>query len=201
MNKVYIAVPTESGQIFFELALRLSQWDNQTTIPATVVYHPFLMPIDHARNTIVHDFLLTDCTHLMMVDDDIVPPVDALERLLFHDKDIVAAACPLIGPNSDGDLITTMNAYNLNKKQAYTIIESTGLRKVDAVGTGCMMVKREVFEKLRVPPFLTEYNVDGIKYRGEDLNFCNQASLEGFDTYVDFNLKCKHIKSCNLLKL
>ncbi len=201
MNKIYIAIPTESGQIFFELALRLSQWDRQTTIPAMVVYHPFLSPIDHARNTIVHDFLLTDCTHLMMVDDDIVPPVDALERLLFHDKDIVAAACPLIGPNSDNELITTMNAYDLDEKQAYTIIESTGLRKVDAVGTGCMMIKREVFEKLRVPPFLTEYNVDGIKYRGEDLNFCNQAKLEGFDTYVDFSLKCKHIKSCNLLKL
>jgi len=201
MTKIYIAIPSKDGKLFFELALRLTEWQLQRTIPVIVVYHPFLAPIDHARNTIVHDFLLTDCTHLMMVDDDIVPPFEALERLLFHGKDIIAAACPLIGPNRDGELITTMNAYDLDENKAFTIVESTGLRKVAAVGTGCMMVKREVFETLRVPPFLTEYNVDGIKYRGEDLNFCHQAKLEGFDTYVDFNIKCKHMKPCNLLAL
>jgi len=201
MNKIYIAIPSTDGNIFFELALRLTDWQLQTSIAVKIVYHPFLAPIDHARNVIVHDFLLTDCTHLMMVDDDIVPPYEALEHLLLHNKDIVAAACPLIGPNSHGELITTMNAYDLDKEGAYTIIESTGIRKVDAVGTGCMMIKRTVFETLRVPPFITEYNVDGIKYRGEDLNFCHQAKLEGFDTYVDFNIKCKHMKLCNLLKL
>ena len=201
MTKVYIAVPAIDGRIYFELSLLLSQWDNQQTIPATVVYHPFLSPIDHARNTIVNDFLHTDCSHLMMVDDDIVPPFEALERLLFHNKDIVAAACPLIGPNKEGDLITTMNAYNLNKDKEYIIVESTGLQMVDAVGTGCMMIQREVFENMRVAPFVTEYNADGIKYRGEDLNFCYQAKLNGIDTYVDFNIKCKHIKPCNLLKL
>lgn len=201
MNKVYIAVPSESGQIYFELSLRLSQWSSQKTIQATVVYHPFLSPVDHARNVIVHDFLRTDYTHLMMVDDDIVPPVDALERLLFHNKDIVAAACPLIGPNKKGELTTTMNAYNLDVNDQYAIVDSTGLQKVDAVGTGCMMIKREVFESMRVAPFVTEYNADGIKYRGEDLNFCYQANLNSINTYVDFNIKCKHIKRCNLLAL
>ena len=119
MNKIYIAVPSTDGKIFFELALRLTEWQMQQAIDVNVVHHPFLTPIDHARNTIVHDFLLTDHTHLMMVDDDIVPPYDALKRLLSHDKDIVAAACPLIGPNSDGKLVTTMNAYNLNENKAF----------------------------------------------------------------------------------
>ena len=201
MNRIYLAVPSRDGKIYFELSLRLTQWSNQNTIPVMVVYHPFLSPVDHARNVIVHDFLRTDCTHLMMVDDDIVPPVDTLERLLFHDKDIVAAACPLIGPDKKGNLVTTMNAYNLNTNQEYIITESTGLQKVSAVGTGCIMIKRKVLEEIKVPPFLTEYNVDGIKFRGEDLNFCYQASLIGIDTYVDFNLKCKHIKLCNLLAL
>lgn len=201
MNKIYIAIPIADGRMFFELAIRLTEWQMQTTIPAQIVYHPFLSPIDHARNTIVHDFLLTDCTHLMMVDDDIVPPYEALEQLLFHDKDIVAAACPLIGPDSEGNLVTTMNAYNLGKDMKYEVVDSIGMEKVDAVGTGCIMIKRSVFEKLRVPPFVTEYNIEGIKRLGEDLNFCNQAMLEGFETYMDFNLECKHIKPCNLLKL
>lgn len=201
MNKIYIAIPTKDGQIFFELALRLSQWSKQTAIKATVVYHPFLSPIDHARNVIVNDFLRTDYTHLLMIDDDIVPPIDTLERLLFHDKNIVAAACPLIGPNEDGELIVTMNAYNLNADKEYVITESTGLQKVDAVGTGCIMIKRKVLEDMKIPPFATIYDADGIKYKGEDLNFCYQAKLNSVDTYVDFKLRCKHIKSCNLLKL
>lgn len=201
MNKVYIAIPSRTGQIFFELSLRLSQWSKQTAIKATVVYHPFLSPIDHARNVIVNDFLHTDYTHLMMIDDDIVPPVDALERLLFHNKAIVAAACPLIGPDKDGKLVTTMNAYNLNTNEEYIIVKSTGLQKVDAVGTGCIMIERKVLEEMKVPPFTTEYNGEGIKYRGEDLNFCYQAKLIGIETYVDFKLECKHIKSCNLLEL
>ena len=201
MNKIYLAVPSRDGKIYFELSLRLTQWSNQNTIPVMVVYHPFLSPIDHARNVIVNDFLHTNCTHLMMVDDDIVPPVDALERLLFHDKDIVAAACPLISPDKKGELVTTMNAYNLDDNDKYATVDSTGLEKVDAVGTGCIMIKRNVFQNLKVAPFVTEYNADGIKYRGEDINFCYQAKLNSIDTYVDFKLKCKHIKQCNLLEL
>jgi len=198
--KVYIAVPTVTGKVFFELSLRLTHWDKQSY--ATVVYHPFLSPIDHARNTIVRDFLLTDYTHLMMVDDDTVPPIETLDRFLFHDKDIVAAMTQLIGPNKKtGKLETTTNAYNLNEDDQYKPVDLAGLQKVDAVGTGCIMIKRQVLETLRVPPFTTEYNVDGIKYRGEDLNFCYQSNLIGIDTYVDFDLKCKHMKLCNLLAL
>lgn len=201
MNKIYIAVPTSDGSIYFELSLRLAKWNYQKDIRTTVVYHPFLSPVDHARNTIVKNFLETNCTHLMMVDDDIVPPEEAVEKLLSHDKDIVAAACPLISPDKTGKLVTSINAYNLDEDDMYSGVELTGIQKVDAVGTGCIMIKRKVLERLKVPPFITEYTSNGIKYRGEDINFCYQASLIGYDTYVDFDLKCKHIKQCNLLEL
>jgi len=203
-NKVCIAVPTRSGNIYFELAMRLMSWANQKTIPTMIMIEPFSAPVDHARNQIVKRFLSTDCTHLMMIDDDIVPPVDALERLLFHDKEIVAAACPMIGPDKKGKLVVSYNAYTMDENDiSRPLLDGNGLAEVDAVGTGCIMIKREVLENMHaVAPFLTRYDdATGIKYMGEDIYFCKLASDMIIDIYSDFKLKCKHIKSCNLLEL
>ena len=202
MTKIYVAIPSTDGKIYFELSLRLMDWYKQTKIPVVIVYHPFLAPIDHARNVIVSDFLRTDCTHLMMIDDDIVPTQDTLERLLVHDQLIVGAACPIVGPGDNNKLVTTTNAYNLDEDKRYTAIkEGKGLQRVNAVGTGCMMIKREVFDRIPPAPFVTEYNSDGIKFRSEDLNFCFQAESSGIYIYVDFDIRCKHIKSCNILDI
>lgn len=203
-NKVCIAIPARSGNIYFELAMRLVQWSNQKSIPVMIMYEPFSAPVDHARNRIVERFLSTDCTHLMMIDDDIVPPMDALERLLFHDKEIVAAACPMIGPDKKGNLVVSYNAYAMDEDNvSIPLIDASGLVQCDAVGTGCIMIKRKVLENMHaIAPFLTRYNEKtGIKEMGEDIYFCKLASDMMIDIYSDFKLKCKHIKSCNLLEL
>lgn len=202
MNKVYISIPTKSGQVYFELMMRLLTWSHQS-ISVVVNFEPFMAPIDHCRNTIVRKFLDTDCTHLMMIDDDIVPPTDALERLLFHDKDIIGAVCPVIGPNNDNKLEVTYNAYIADDDDQliqHTWPNSSDLEEVAMVGTGCIMIKRYVLERIPAP-FTTEYDDSGIKMTGEDVAFCKKASDEDIEVYADFKLKCKHIKSCNLLEL
>lgn len=202
MNKVCIAIPTKTGQIYFELAMRMVQWASQKSIPVMIMYEPFSAPVDHARNTIVNRFLSTDCTHLLMIDDDIVPPVDTLERLLFHNKDIVSAVCPLIGPDKDNKLVQSWNAYTIDANGALKNTDSTGLCSVDATGTGCIMIKREVLELTKlIAPFLTQYDTKGIKYMGEDIYFCQLAHKLNIDIYADFKLKCKHMKNCNLLEI
>ena len=204
-NKVYISIPTKSGQVYFELMIRLLGWSHQS-IPVVINFEPFQAPVDHCRNTIVKKFLATDCTHLMMIDDDIVPPAKSLERLLFHDKDIVGAVCPVIGPDKDNKLIKTYNAYMTDANDnliQHAWPNSSGLKEVAVVGTGCIMIKREVLAKMNVvAPFLTKYNKQtGIKTMGEDVAFCRLASDMGISIYADFKLKCKHLKSCNLLEL
>jgi hypothetical protein len=200
MNKVYIAVPTKSGNMYFELALTLLSWADQKTIPIMVHVEPFAAPIDHARNTIVQKFLGTSCTHLMMIDDDIVPPKDALERLLFHDRDIVAAVCPLIGPDNEGKLKVSYNAYDMEGSIYVPKMEDKGLHEVDGVGTGCILIKREVLENIPYP-FMTQYNEDGTKWLGEDLYFCREAKGVMAKVYADYSCECKHIKQVNLQEL
>lgn len=200
--KVCIAIPTKSGNIYFELALRLLEWTNQEDLAVMIMFETFSAPIDHARNMIVKRFLNTNCTHLMMIDDDIVPPANTLKQLLHHDKDIIAAVCPLIGPDKKHKLVTKYNAYAyLADGTLMNLKDAKGLLPVDAIGTGCCLIKREVLENVK-PAFMTQYNKEtGIKYRGEDIHFCKEASNLGVEIYADFNLKCKHIKQCNLLEL
>lgn len=202
MNKVYIAIPTKEGQVYFELMIRLLSWSH-SSIPITVNFKAFSAPIDHCRNEIVQDFLKSDCTHLFMIDDDIVPPEDALERLLFHDKEIVSAVCPLIGPGSRRQLSVTYNAYIKDIEgdlYQYDWPDSSGLEEVYAVGTGCIMLKRSILEVTDYP-FKTEYDSKGIKFMGEDISFCVNAKEAGHQVFADYKLKCKHIKSCNLLEI
>lgn len=199
MNKVYISIPTKSGQVYFELMMRLLKWTHQS-IPVMINFEPFMAPIDHCRNTIVKKFLATDCTHLLMIDDDIVPPSDALERLLFHDKDICGAACPIIGPNEYKELEIKYNAYTKDSSGYNAILKAGGMMYVDAIGTGCIMIKRQVLENIDAP-FMTEYDTEGLKMTGEDISFCERAKELQCEIFCDFKLKCKHIKQCNLLEL
>jgi len=206
MNKVYISIPTKSGQVYFELMIRLLGWSHQSAIPVMINFEAFQAPIDHCRNLIVKKFLATDCTHLLMIDDDIVPPVETLERLLFHDKEIVGAVCPVIGPDKNNKLVVTYNAYMTDehgKMVQHVWPNSSELEEVTILGTGCIMIKREVLKNMKtIAPFLTQYNKQtGIKETGEDVAFCRLANDLYIDIYADFRLKCKHMKSCNLLEL
>ena len=203
MNNVCIAIPTKDGNIYFELVLRLLAWANQKTIPVQIMIEPFQSPIDHCRNSIVKRFLSTNCTHLLMIDNDIVPPTDTLERLLFHNKEIIGAICPVIGPDKNNKLMKSYNAYHrdvMGKYLQHDWPDSSGLEEVDAIGTGCIMIKRKVFEDGKLL-FTTEYDEEGIKWTGEDISFCENAKDISIQIYADYKLKCKHIKSCNLLEL
>jgi GT2 family glycosyltransferase len=62
-----------------------------------------------------------------------------------------------------------------------------GLVKCDGVGFGMVLIKMEVFKKLKMPYF--EYS----DQYGEDLHFCNDATTAGFEIFCDTNLVLGHI--------
>jgi hypothetical protein len=47
--------------------------------------------IELSRNALVMEAIRSECTHLLMVDDDNPIPADTLELLLQNDKDIIIA--------------------------------------------------------------------------------------------------------------
>ena len=163
-----------------------------------------------ARNSIVRLFLEGPWTHLMMVDNDVTPPRDALANLLEDDVDVVSGyyahrdrdnvyrgrtcVCKLYG----GDGYPFVN-YPLESE--YTGEELRGmresgdyLREIHGGGMGCVLIKAELLIRLAYPWF------DWVNYgdakRGmlsEDLYFCEKLKGEGIPMHVDARVACGHL--------
>lgn len=147
-------------------------------------------PIDHCRNKMVEEALSdSKITHVWFLDSDITPPRDAMVHLLGMDKDIAGLLCfsrrlPDIYP-----IIYEEHPKN-RSLQRYVVEYKPGIKQYDATGTGCLMVKRKVFEKVPKPWFkLEEYNGNPV---GEDIYFCKKARKHGFKVWVDTAKTCRH---------
>ena len=82
--------------------------------------------------------------------------------------------------------------YRFHKETAeYRIIESPfgrdALTECDAIGTGCLLVRRRVFEDkdLKIP-FQAGYDQWGQMVLTEDIRFCEKARRAGYKVYADF---------------
>jgi len=159
-----------------------------------LVTYPCEKPISYNRNKIVHDFLQRKekFDYLMMIDDDILPPQDMdLIELADYDKDIITplmfiyqqdSVVPLIGVKSQEGMYNIMGASG-----------KEGLIEVDGVGTGCIIIKREVLEHPHLrAPFLNEYDKDGFKKFGLDFAFSRRAKEAGFKCWVHLDYVCGH---------
>lgn len=156
------------------------------------------IPVDYARNRIVEEFMKTGMPWLLMVDSDIVPPMNVLD-LTKRGHPIVGGVClGLIG----GKAKATIFKEAKDKPGQYVqheYMNDSGLVEVDATGTGCIAVRRDVFESLRKPYFEFIYDpLDRHIKTGEDIGFCEKAHRNGFSVYVDKSIRCSHYKDVDL---
>lgn len=160
--------------------------------------------VDSARNKAFKVWLEeTDATHFLFVDTDMVIPRDTIPRLLSHDKDIVGGLCFAGGPNSV--VKPTLHVIQENDEGHPTLellwdYPPNSLVQVDGTGAACMMVKREVAEKVweargrdhRLPWFAHGMH-NGVEI-GEDIAFCLTAGKCGYEVWVDTGLEVPHVK-------
>ncbi len=132
------------------------------------------------RNDLVKRGLQTNATHFVFVDWDVIPPVDAIQILHRHDKDIV------------GGVYYSKDEFDkpmiLKKKDKYEFYQGKGLEKVDVLSAGLTLVKREVYEKIEFP----WYCHDTFK-QTEDIYFCEKAKEAGYEVWADFDLIADHV--------
>ncbi|KKL13004.1 hypothetical protein LCGC14_2530090 [marine sediment metagenome] len=160
-----------------------------------------------ARNMLIAWFLtkkeFTDFTHLFFLDADTVPPPNAIERLLLHDKDVVCGLTPLW-------LRKTIywNVQIEEERNLHVTKLPTGLTKVRRVGGTTILIKRHVLEKLKFPyfkivfPDTIEQAIEtGPMTQGSDYYFCDRITEAGFEIYADPTILCKHVKQVDLLDL
>lgn len=160
----------------------------------------FSVPHDTTRNMLSKAFLESDADYLLMMDNDVEPHPQLLE-MAKNDKPICAAHVNYIH-NENGQNVVTIAAGILNGqdkgKNVYKnedILKSTeGLMEVDAVGTGCIMIRRDVLESMEAPYFSFRRTNEGFLELTEDYEFCERAKSMGYSIWVDKRYYCPHRK-------
>jgi len=161
------------------------------------VTYPAHKPIANNRNTIVKRFLETDCDYLLMIDGDCIPP-NGILTLADYDKDVIGALC-------FGYLKKMIIPFcmQLNGEGTYDIVDvyqNSGIVECDAVGTGVIMIRRNVLEGM-VKPFINEYDPEGLKIKGLDFNFCEKAKKKGYKVYCHTDMPTSHWTTMDLKHL
>ena len=68
------------------------------------------------------------------------------------------------------------------------VYTGTGIQKIWAIGLGCMLVKREVFETLEKPYFKISWDDQHDSLMGEDIYFCTRANEAGYEVWLENDL-------------
>jgi len=195
---VFIGVPNR-GNIVTELSTNLSFWEAKYSVRT---YKPYgLFPLDAARNTVVKEFLETNCKYLWWIDDDIVPPRSTLERMLATMKvspDIHALGAVCFAMKSEpGQYFPYPPTLRMNSDGEYEVFYGEGVDWVDATGGACVLVRREVYEKIE-RPYEFKYHVDGTLALTCDFHIWEKARDLGFNLFIDFDILCDHNRTCSL---
>ena len=156
-------------------------------------------PICSNRSQITKRFLETDCDYLMMLDDDVIPIANPAE-LVATGKDVIG--CPALVRKDSRAAVWVAYTF-VDGKIAPLDIATIDLRydllEVDAVGSGCILVKRSVLEKLGPNGWTIEFDEDGKCKTGTDIVFCRRAKEAGFGVYCAVKYICEHIKELGML--
>ena len=150
------------------------------------LYNPSRVSIDRMRNGAAGTTVGGEFDYLWFVDDDVIPPVDALQLLLDCDADISAGDVIIRGWPFDHMVFKYFN----KKKDLKAVAKAgKGIEDVAAVGFSMCLIKRTLLEKLPEPYFLTCPNST------EDIYFCLKSRdyIKDCTIKINWKLECGHI--------
>jgi len=220
LSKIHVVIPVRPADgINVELAKCLSLWYGEGISWSYLADHMGGF-IECTRANISHTFKEeSDCEYLLMIDNDMVPPLE-LPYLLARHKEAVVGSCAMgvsakFGPmlcftkeDKEGNQRFVTAMYEDDGEIKDTLIPKKGLLEVSHVGTGAMMVRRDVVESFDYEPGDIPFYVPeeirskgfktGVLLKGEDIVFCEQVQKKGFKVYVDLEAHCGHQKQIAL---
>ena len=145
--------------------------------------------IPQNRNKVVDKVLEIGSDYLLFIDSDMVFEPDALVRLLNHRRDIVSGLA--VSRKAPFNPV----AKDLQEDGSYLIRkgldEGRFFSDVDMVGCAFILIKTDVFRKLKRPWFAMPPYKDYVM--GEDTYFCNLAKEAEYDICIDTSLIVGHI--------
>ena len=196
-----LAIPTR-GEINSNTVRRILEL--QEKFPG-VIYHIEAASASSSstRNQIVRRFRQdTQCEVLIQIDDDVGPRMTVLD-LADSPYDIVAGPYFLVREEMNIPFPSAFRWTGTGYVPIDNVFSQTGIVPCDAVSTGCMAVKRRVFEHPDLTtPFDMKYDEWGVVKWSDDIHFCHRAKQAGFTIAADFTQSADHMpRSLSLNRL
>jgi len=198
-NRLFVATPMYGGMahgLYVKSCLDLQAVMSKYGIDSKFSFLFNESLITRARNYLVDEFLRSDCTHLLFLDSDIhYNPQDVIACLAL-DKDVIGGPYPKKSINWGNVAHAARNHPNMEPKElenlvgeyVFNVVKGTSSFQVTdplevlEIGTGFMMVKRQVFDKMKDAYPMIHYKPDHV----------GQANFDGtryihayFDTVID----------------
>jgi len=188
--------------------------------------------VTQGRNLCVSYFLQSKCTHLLFIDSDIDFHAKDIQKMIDLNKDVISIPYPLksmnweralqsikdgkINKREDLEQVLGMYPIKLDNDKDVTIYPNRTI-EVTHAPTGCMLIKRSVFDKmmkelphlkikqetiingkLREREFMynffdTEFDPKESTYLGEDFAFCRKWRSIGGKCWAYIDSKIAHI--------
>ena len=207
-TRVHICMPCYGGQLTESTFMSYIKWSNtarQLGLDWTVETMTNESLISRARNTLVSKFLFTkESTHLMFVDADIGWEPWHLLVMLDAQKDVIGGLYPM----KSLPIKWCVNGIPGHPEPA----PEDNLIEVSKTGTGFMLIKRDVFEKLdahpatkpfkndiglpqELDPYMKTYFDTAVRegrYYSEDWTFCENWRDIGGQVWVDKRVLLRH---------
>ena len=166
-----------------------------------------------SRNRIIEYALENKFDYILMLDSDVIPPKDIIEKLLASKKDIVSGLyynyfnvgkelrpLPIAWMflteeefrdiKSQGGIPPSVkNRFDLRRHMTNEEAFSKQTFEVMYPAAGCMLLSRKVFSAQRYGLM----DVDEKFTSGEDIYFITEARKRGFSSYVNTEVRCNHL--------
>jgi hypothetical protein len=204
-TRVHICMPCYGGMLTESCFMSYIKWANtcrQLGIDWTMETMTNESLISRARNTLTSKFLYNkESTHLMFIDADIGWEPWHLLVMLNAQKDVIGGLYPM----KSLPVKWCVNGFEGAQEEG-------PLQEVSKTGTGFMLIKREVFEKLNqhpatkpfindiglpseLNPYMKTYFDTAVRenrYYSEDWTFCENWRDLGGQVWVDKRVLLKH---------
>lgn len=205
-TKAHLAMPCYGGMLTESTFMSYIKWANtarQLGIDWTLETMVNESLISRARNTLTAKFLeMPESTHLMFIDADIGWEPWHLLVLLNRDVDVIGGLYPM----KTMPIKWVVNGFTGAEEGA------DGLQEVSKAGTGFLLTKKHVFEKMNAHPAVKQYKNDiGLdpkydkylktyfdtavrqnRYYSEDWTMCENWRDLGGKIWVDKRVLLRH---------
>lgn len=154
-----------------------------------------------AREKLVQEALKTNMDYIIMYDDDMLLPIDMVERMIEDVEnnpqiDVLAPLAHMRNAPHYAVIYTTTEGYDDKAHAPYFVnnfvknYPKDTLTECDAVGFGAVMINMNTVRKMTPPYFFSTTGT------GEDIYFCIKAKQDaGARIFMDTRIKLGHLSA------